>query len=137
MINTIAFPGLGIGPFNVREYFTVFGMKIHWYGVIIAVGILLAFLFVSREAKKKEISQDTILDIVIFGLPAAIICARIYYVVFEWDQYKDNFLSVFKIWEGGIAIYGGIIGACLSTVIYCHVKRFHSLKFSIWAHLAC
>lgn len=123
MINTIAFPGLGIGPFNVREYFTVFGMKIHWYGVIIAVGILLAFLFVSREAKKKEISQDTILDIVIFGLPAAIICARIYYVVFEWDQYKDNFLSVFKIWEGGIAIYGGIIGACLSTVIYCHVKK--------------
>ena len=63
MINTIAFPGLGIGPFNVREYFTVFGMKIHWYGVIIAVGILLAFLFVSREAKKKEISQDTILDL--------------------------------------------------------------------------
>mgnify|MGYP000018389386 CR=1 FL=1 len=123
MVNEIAFPGLGIGSMHIKNTFLFFGFSIHWYGVIIALGIILAYLFAVYEGKKRGVSQDTLLDIVIFGLPAAIICARIYYVIFEWDQYKNNLLDIFKIWEGGLAIYGGVIGACISTFCYCRVKK--------------
>lgn len=128
MINTIAFPGLGIEAFNIVKYFEVFGFRIHWYGVIIAAGILLGFLYTAKEGKKRSIDQDTLLDIVLYGLPSAIISARIYYVIFEFDQYKNNLLDVFKIWEGGIAIYGAVIGACISTLVYCKVKNISFTK---------
>lgn len=130
MIHKISFPGLGIGIMNIRSTLNLFGFSIHWYGVIIAVGIVLAYLFALREGKRRDISQDTVLDIIIFGLPSAIICARLYYVIFEWEQYRNNLIDVVKIWEGGIAIYGGIIGAVLSTYIYCRVKRISFLKIA-------
>ena len=123
MTNTIAFPGLGIGAFTIPTAFSFFGFTIHWYGVIIALGILLAYLFAKKKAKSREISNDSILDVILWGLPSAIICARIYYVIFSWEDYRSNFLDVFKIWEGGIAIYGAVIGACASTLIYCRVKK--------------
>lgn len=122
-MNHIAFPGLGLGPFMINESFNLFGLTIHFYGLIIAVGILLAFLFCSRLMKKEGLSQDVPLDLILYGLPSAIVCARLYYVIFEWASYKDTPLDVFKIWEGGLAIYGAIIGACLSTYIYCKVKK--------------
>lgn len=122
-MNHISFPGLGIGPFTVRESFELFGLTIHFYGLIIAIGILVAFLFCSRLMKKEGLSQDVPLDLILFGLPSALICARLYYVIFEWESYKDAPLDVFKIWEGGIAIYGAIIGACLSTYIYCKARK--------------
>ena len=128
MVNTIAFPGLGIKPMQMKSTFSFFGFSIHWYGVIIALGIVLAYLFAVREGKKRGISQDTLLDLVIFGLPSAIVGARLYYVIFEWQQYRGNFWNVFKIWEGGLAIYGGIIGACLCAYIYCRVKKISFLK---------
>lgn len=128
MKNTIAFPGLGIGPFTVSTGFSFFGMTVHWYGVIIALGIVLAYCFAKKKAEKRGISHDTLLDIIIWGMPAAVICARIYYVVFSWQDYRDNWLDIFKIWEGGIAIYGAVIGACLSTLIYCHVKKIPYAK---------
>lgn len=128
MKNKIAFPGLDIGPFTVSESFTFFGMSIHYYGILIALGIILAYLFCSRKAIKRDISSDTLLDVILYGLPSAVICARIYYVVFSWADYKDNWLDVFKIWEGGIAIYGAVIGACLSTLIYCKVKKISFKK---------
>ena len=130
MTNISAFPGLGIGPMQIKSTFSFFGFSIHWYGVIIALGIILAYLFASHEGKRRGVSQDTLLDIVIFGLPAAIICARIYYVIFEWDQYKNNLWDIVKIWEGGIAIYGGIIGACVSTYLYCRVKKISFFKIA-------
>ncbi len=123
MVNHISFPGLHIGPFAVHESFQIFGLTIHWYGIIIALGIVAAYLFCSRIAKDYDVSKDNMLDIIIFGLPSAIVCARIYYVIFEWESYKDNFLDIFKIWEGGIAIYGAIIGACLSTYLYCRYRK--------------
>lgn len=123
MTNHIAFPGMGIPALSIQEYFTVFGLKIHWYGVIIALGILLAFLFCARLGKKKDVSVDTLLDLVIFGLPSAIVGARLYYVLFSWQEFAGRPLDVVKIWEGGLAIYGGIIGACISTLIYCRVKK--------------
>ncbi len=123
MKNTLAFPGLGIPAFTVSETISVFGLSIHWYGVIIAVGILLAYLFASYKAKKRDVSSDSLLDIILWGLPSAVICARLYYVIFSFADYKDNLLDIFKIWEGGIAIYGAIIGACISSIIYCKVKK--------------
>ena len=123
MINTIAFPGLSLGPFQIHESFQLGGLTIHWYGVMIAAGILVAYLFCSHIAQEYHLTKDNILDIILFGLPSAIICARIYYVVFEWSGYRDNFWDIFKIWEGGIAIYGAVIGACLSTYLYCKSKN--------------
>ncbi len=126
--NTMAFPGLGLGPFRVSTGFRFLGLSIHWYGVIIAVGIVLAYLFARKKAAKRGISDDTLLDILIWGLPSAIVCARLYYVIFSWADYKDAPWNIVKIWEGGLAIYGGVIGACLSTVIYCRVKKISFKK---------
>lgn len=128
MINTIAFPGLSLGPFEISESFRFLGLTIHLYGIIIAAGIMIAYLFCSRIANDYDLNSDNLIDIIIFGLPSSVICARIYYVLFEWDSYKDNLCDIFKIWEGGIAIYGAIIGACLSTYIYCKVKKIKFLK---------
>ncbi len=124
MTHHISFPGLGLGPLTIKDSFELFGtITVHWYGVIIALGILAAYLFCARVAKEYDLTVDHLLDILLFGLPSAIICARLYYVIFEWASYKDNFWDVFKIWEGGIAIYGAVIGACLSTYIYCRAKK--------------
>lgn len=128
MKNTIAFPGLGIGAFSIPTSFQFFGFTIHFYGLIIALGIVLAYLFAKKKANKRGISNDSILDVIIWGLPSAIICARLYYVIFSWESYKDNLWDIFKIWEGGIAIYGAVIGACISTLIYCRVKKVPVLK---------
>lgn len=135
MVNAIAFPGLNLGPFMIKESFELFGLTIHWYGVIIAVGILAAYLFCIQIAKYYNLTKDNILDIIIFGLPSAIICARIYYVAFEWNSYKDHLIDIFKIWEGGIAIYGAVIGACLSTYFYCKAKKINFLSaFDVGAY---
>ncbi len=126
--HTIAFPGLGLGPLQISTGFKFFGFSIHWYGVIIALGIVLAYLFARRKAVRRGIEEETLLDILIWGLPSAIICARLYYVIFSWADYKETPLDIVKIWEGGLAIYGGVIGACLSTVIYCRVKQLSFRK---------
>ncbi len=130
MVNTIAFPGLGIPAMRIKNSFSLFGFTIHWYGVIIACGIVLAYLFAVREGKRRGITQDNLLDVIIIGLPSAIVCARLYYVVFEWQQYKGNLWDVFKIWEGGLAIYGGVIGAFLSAFLYCRMKKIDFLKLA-------
>ncbi len=126
--NTIAFPGLGIGPLSISEGFTFFGLSIHYYGLIIAFGIIAAYFFAKKKATVRGLSDDSVLDMVIWGLPTAVICARIYYVIFSWEDYQNNLLDIFKIWKGGIAIYGAIIGACLSTYIYCHIKKISFAK---------
>ncbi len=128
MVNKIAFPGLSIGPLSICESFDIFGLEVHWYGVIMAFGIILAYLLCVRIGKDYDINSETLIDILIYGLPSAIICARIYYVAFSWNEYKDNLLDIFKIWEGGIAIYGSIIGALISTCIYCKCKKIKISK---------
>ncbi|MBQ2696092.1 MAG: prolipoprotein diacylglyceryl transferase [Clostridia bacterium] len=132
MTNTIAFPGIGIGPMTIPTEFTFFGVSIHWYGVLIALGVVLAYFFCKRKAKPRGISDDTLLDILIWGLPTSIIFARIYYVIFSWQDYANDFWGVFRIWEGGSAIYGAVIGACLSTLFYCRVKK---LSFPVIADI--
>ena len=128
-MNNISFPALRI---NLKIDPVAFTLpligEVRWYGIIIGLGIILAFIYCSHIAKKEGISSDTIADLLIYALPVSVICARTYYVVFSWDQYKDNLADVFKIWEGGIAIYGAIIGAIITGIVFCRVKKLETLK---------
>lgn len=130
----ISFPKLGL-VFNIDNIaFTIGSKDIYWYGIIIAFGFAVAVVAAVALAKKYGVSPETIYDIVIFGTPSAVICARLYYVIFEWESYAQNPVDIFKIWNGGIAIYGAIIGAVVSSVIYCKVKKCNMpLVFDIGA----
>ncbi len=121
---TITFPMFGDSfAISGTESFTVFGLTIHWYGVIIAIGFLLAVLYVCRRSNDFGLTSDNLIDMLIWAVPAGIIGARIYYVIFDFSIYKDNFLDIFKIWEGGLAIYGGIIGSVIAAAIFAKVKK--------------
>lgn len=123
MNNVITFPGLGL-TFEVnRAAFHIFGIPVYWYGLLIALGLILAIVYGIREAKKTGVSQDDLLNMILIAVPVAIVCARLYYVIFSWDMYKDDLLSVFDIRNGGLAIYGGVIGACLVIFFYCRRKH--------------
>jgi len=119
----ISFPHLGLS-FNIDNVaFTVLGKEIYWYGIIIAVGFLIAILCALHLAKAYGMSSDTIIDIVIYGAPTAIVGARLYYVIFEWEHYGAYPEDIIKIWNGGLAIYGGILSAIAVAVIYCKIKK--------------
>ena len=108
--------------------FTVFGHDIYWYGILISLAVVIAVVMVYMQAKKKGIDPDSMLDYALLTIPVSIVCARIYYVIFEWEQYADNPISVLYIWNGGIAIYGAIIGGVIATLIFSKWK-----KISFWA----
>ena len=91
--------------------FTIFGRDIYWYGILISLSVVLAVIMVYREAKREGLDADCMLDYALLTVPIAIVCARIYYVIFEWDQYAADPIRALYIWEGGIAIYGAVIGA--------------------------
>ena len=122
---TISFPGLGIEGINPPRTlpFTIFGKEIYFYGLIIALGFLLAILYARKRVREFGTDFDLVTDAILFAVPMAILCARIYYVVFRWDSYKDNPISALYIWEGGIAIYGGVIGAILGLLLFARVKK--------------
>ena len=123
LTNYVGFPGLGLS-FHINPVaFSLFGKDVYWYGLILALGVVAGVLIAMHFAKKSGIRQDNILDIALYGVPSAVICARIYYCIFSWEQYRDNPWKVFYVWEGGIAIYGAVIGAVLSAYVYCRVKK--------------
>ena len=123
MENYIGFPGFNL-EFNINPVaFTIFSKDVYWYGVIIGLGIVLAVIVCSYLASKNGLDSDIILDVALYGTPSAIVFARLYYCIFSWEKYKDNPIEIFYIWEGGIAIYGAIIGAILAAYIYCRVKK--------------
>ncbi len=124
----VEFPKLGIKLFVEREAFTIFGIDIYWYGIIIALGLVMGVFAAIKAGKKTGITRDRILDLVIYGLPSAIICARLYYVIFQFDNYRDNLLEIFNLRGGGIAIYGAVIGAVISTFVYSRVTKTSFLK---------
>lgn len=97
-------------------------LQIHWYGVIIASGVVLAVYLAVREAKRRQVSEDHILNLVLYALPFALIGARAYYVAFEWPYYAAHPGEIIAIWHGGIAIYGALIAAAIVFIIYCRVK---------------
>ena len=118
----ISFPSLGIDIDPVRE-FSIGPVSIHMYGLIIACGLVLATIYCMRRAKQFGLTEDHVLDGVLTVTPFAIICARAYYCAFSWDLYKNNPISVLYIWEGGIAIYGGVLGAILGMYVFCRVRK--------------
>ncbi len=103
--------------------YSIFGFTLYWYGTIIAIGFLLAVIYVTKRSKQFGLTQDNIIDMLICAVPSAVIGARLYYVVFNFSLYKDNFWDIFKIRDGGLAIYGAIIFALLAVIIYCKVKK--------------
>ena len=119
----ISFPGLGI-EMNPPKGFVLFDkFNIHFYGIIIALGLILAAIYGMRRAKQFGLKSDDILDGIFWIVPVSIICARLYYVIFQWDMYKDNPISIIQIWNGGLAIYGGVIGAALCIILFCKIKK--------------
>ena len=122
-MGTISFPGLGLELNPSRIAFSVFGKDIYWYGIIIALGFALAVIYGMRRAKAFGLTEDHILDMLFVAVPSSIVCARLYYCVFNWDAYASNPISVLYIWEGGIAIYGAVIGAAVSVLIFCKAKK--------------
>ena len=120
--STIQFPGFGL-ELNPPRGFELFGFSVRFYGIIIAVGLLLAVIYGLRRKKQFGLKEDDILDGVLWIVPFAIICARAYYCLFSWSEFKDDPISVLYIWQGGIAIYGGVLGAALGIVVFCLVKK--------------
>lgn len=116
VLNSINPIAVSFGPF-----------EIHWYGIIIATGVLIAVYLALKEARARNVSEDDLLNMILWALPFSIIGARIYYVAFEWPYYAKNPGEIIKVWHGGIAIYGGLIAAILVFLIYC--RRHH---LSIW-----
>lgn len=132
MNTTIRFPHLGL-TLNPGKSFTVFGIEIAYYGVIIALGMLAGALVAYREAKKTGQKVDDYIDFTLYTLIAAIIGARIYYVIFEWDYYSAHPLEIFNLRAGGLAIYGGVLASALTLFIFTKVKK---LKFWLMADTA-
>ena len=122
MGNPIIFPNLGL-ELDPPRGFTIGGFTIYYYAVIIAVGLCLAVFYGMRRSKQFGIKSDDILDGVLWIVPVAIICARAYYVLSEWDQYAANPVEILNIRSGGLAIYGGVIGAALCVVLFCRIKK--------------
>ena len=124
----VFFDGLGIS-FNLPSVaFTVFGYSVHWYGIIIAFGFTLAVLYGGRMAYKWKMSLDGMTDVLIWGTLFGIVGARLYYVAFEWDYYSVHLSEIPAIWNGGIAIYGGIIGALIGAAIGCKIGKINYLN---------
>lgn len=119
---TISFPGLGLEMNPIRA-FSIGPLNIHLYGAIIALGMLLAVLYACRRSKEFGLTEDHLIDGVLWVLPLSIVCARLYYCIFSWDTYRANPVSILYIWEGGLAIYGGVIGAVIGTAVYCRAKK--------------
>ena len=119
---SIRFPHLGISLEYVGKNFTVFGISIAYYGVIIAVGMLAGILLATYEAKRTGQNPDDYFDLAIIAIICSVIGARLYYVIFSWDLYKDNLWSILNLRQGGLAIYGGVIAAIITAVVFAKVK---------------
>lgn len=116
-------------PYMIKNLFGIEGWNIAWYGVIIGTGLLFGIALASYRAKKENVKPELIYDFIIIALPVAIICARTYYVIFEWENYAADPIRVFAIWEGGLAIYGGVLGGLLTAIIFCRYKKIPLLHF--------
>ncbi len=120
----ISFPGLGISV-DPGRILQIGPFSIHYYGLIIGTGLLLAVIYACRRSKQFGIHEDDILDGVLWITPIAILCARLYYCIFSWKEggYAEDPISVLYIWNGGLAIYGAVLGTILSVAVFCKIKR--------------
>ncbi|HHV95404.1 MAG TPA: prolipoprotein diacylglyceryl transferase [Clostridiaceae bacterium] len=128
-MNTIEFPKLGIKFTIDNVAFRIFGIEIFWYGIIIAFAFLLAVLLGLKDSKKYNINQDNLIDVILWFTPASIIGARLYYVIFSWDEFKNNPIDILNTRKGGLAIYGGVIAALITVFIFAKVKKINALEY--------
>ena len=120
--STISFPSLGL-ELNPERTLSLGPLSIHYYGLIIGLGLLLAVFYGCRRSKEFGIKEDDILDGVLWVTPFAILCARAYYCIFSWKEFAGDPISVLYIWKGGLAIYGGVIGAIAGVAVFCRIKK--------------
>lgn len=119
---TISFPGLGL-ELNPGRYIAIGSFTFYYYGIIIAAGLLLAVVYGMRRCKQFGITSDDLLDGALCIVPFAIICARLYYCIFSWENYAQNPIEILYVWNGGLAIYGGVIGAAIGIIVFAKVKK--------------
>ena len=127
MNDTIKFPGFNI-ELHIGKSISVFGFEIAYYGIIIAIGMIIGVTLVLREARRCKVNEDNIMDCAVYVLLMGILGARIYYVIFEWEYYKNNLADIIKIRNGGLAIYGGIIAGVITLFIFCKIKKINPLQ---------
>ena len=126
----VSFPGLGINDLEFsRVAFSLFGIDVYWYGIIITAGIMLCLYLAYRHAPKYDIDQEFLLDNFIMIIIASLLGARAYYVMFSWDQFKGDFMKIIDFRQGGMAFYGGVIGAVIAILIIHAIKKKPALKF--------
>lgn len=119
----ISFVNLGITIEHLRNSITIFGFRIAFYGIIIGIGMLAGMAVAFSDAKRRGQDPDMYLDFALYAIIFSIIGARLYYVIFEWDMYKDNLLQILNLRAGGLAIYGGVIGAVLTLLVFTRIKK--------------
>lgn len=124
----IAFPNLGLYLENVPQGFYIGNFYIALYGVVIGIGVIAGIMMAARAAKMSGMNPDDVWDFALYAVIFSVIGARIYYVVFEWEHYKNDWVSVFKIREGGLAIYGAVIGAFITLFVYTRIKKCKALN---------
>jgi phosphatidylglycerol:prolipoprotein diacylglycerol transferase len=120
-------------PHIDRMAFLLFGIPVYWYGLMITSGVLMGLLIASVREKRLGLPKDTTINLSLWVVPVAIVCARIYYVAFTWDSFKNDLWSVFNVRGGGMAIYGSLIGGFLTGILYAKAKK---LPFAILCDLA-
>lgn len=123
----ISFPGLGLSFTIERQAFSIFGWPVYWYAILITSGFCLGGFLAFRNAKKFGIKTNDLLDLVLILLPSSIVGARLYYVIFSLNEYKSNWMNIFNIRQGGLAIYGGIIAALIVTIIFAKKSKINLL----------
>lgn len=121
----VGFPSLGL-YFNINPVaFTIGNVSVYWYGIIIAFAIIIGLVIAKKLDGRYGIKYDDAEEFVLWAIPVGVIFARLYYVAFSWESYRTNLVDALKIWEGGLAIYGGIIGAFITGIVYCKVKKIN------------
>lgn len=111
-----------------RVAFTLFGIDVMWYGVIIAAGLLLGIILSLKECRRIGFSEDTLIDFLLTVIPVGIICARLYYVAFTWDDYSQNLVEIINIRHGGLAIHGGLFGGIIAGLIFCKIRKINFFR---------
>lgn len=128
MENTVKFPFINLEFKINRVAFSIFNIDIYWYAIIIATGIILAFIYCNKEAKRQGMDKDLFVDILLWGIPSGVIGGRLYYVIFKWDYYSKNLSEIFALRDGGLAIYGAIIFSVIAVYIYLKKHKTNTLK---------
>ncbi|RAK19966.1 phosphatidylglycerol:prolipoprotein diacylglycerol transferase [Anoxybacillus vitaminiphilus] len=113
-----------------RVFLELGPITIYWYGVIIGTGVLLGLFLAMRESERRGLPKETFVDLVLLAVPIAILCARAYYVIFQWDYYSKHLAEIPQIWQGGLAIHGGLIGAIITTVVFAKIRGLSFWKLA-------